>query len=393
MSHLRLLLTTLLVGVALAILTAWASVAHAKTFNVPCDVAALNDAMAAASFNDEEDVLWLAPSCVYPLTGILIAYPDGGFPLTINGSGATLSGKNERTAILVNQGATLYLENVTVTEGSAGVPATGDGGAIYNAGTLTLTHSTVSQSRAVTGGGILNEENASLTLIESTVSGNTASQDGGGILNRKGRLTLIGSTVSGNSALGSSGVGAGIYNRSSFSGARAIANLTNSTISGNSSRFGAGIYNGEGVVTVSHCTISDNTMLGGGNGGGLYNQNYSGLGSLKLGNSIVANSIAEVGGGYDCVRDPFLPENPITPFGGNLIGDGSCEVVGAFAADPKLGPLTGSPAYHPLLPDSPAIDLAQNPNCPGFDQRGAPRPKDGNGDSLVICDLGAFEAP
>ncbi len=395
MSHRRLSLTALryLAGITLAIVTTWTPIAHAKTFNVPCDAAALDDAVEIAGFNDEEDVVWLAPSCVYPLNGILIAYADGGSPLTIQGNGSTISGQNQRTVLLVNPGTTLYLENVTVTEGSAGVPATGDGGAIYNAGMLTLTRSTVSQSHATHGGGIFNAETGNLTLIHSSLSGNTASEDGGGIENRRARVTLIDSSVSGNSALGQSGVGAGIHNRSSFTGARAILNLTNSTFSANSSRFGAGVFNDEGLLSVSHCTFSGNTMLGGGNGGGVYHRNVGGLGSFRLGNSILANSIAEVGGGFDCVRDPFLPDRLVAPFGVNLIEDASCQVAGAWNGDPKLGALTGQPAFHPLLPGSPMIDFAGSEVCLGFDQRGASRPRDGNGDQVAICDVGAFEAP
>jgi len=383
--------TTLLAGIALAIGTCWSPLVHAKTFDVPCDAAALDDAVEIAGFNDEEDVLWLAPSCVYPLSGILIAYADGGFPLTIQGRGATISGQDQRTAFLVNPGATVYLAGVTITKGKAGPTASGDGGAIYNGGALTLTRSTVSDSAALNGGGIFNAQNASLTLIESTVSGNTAGDDGGGILNRAGRLTLIGSTVAGNTALENDGLGAGIYN-ARVGSARATATLTNSTFSGNSSRFGAGVFNDESVMVVSHCTFSNNTMLGGGNGASIYHRNYFGFGSLKLGNSILANGVAEVGGGYECVRDPSIPGNPITASGVNLIEDASCVVAGAYNGDPKLGGLTGQPAYHPLLPGSPVIDLAPIASCPGFDQRGAPRPRDGNGDGSAICDLGAYEA-
>src|SRR5262249_28448530 len=281
---------------ALAIGTAAAPAARARTFNVSCDAAALESVRGTASANDEEDVVWLAPGCVYQLIFTWTNHPEGGFPVTIRGQGATISGGGERRAFIVLAGSTLYLEDLKVADGFT----IGDGGAIYNEGSLTIAKSTVSDSEARTGGGIFNAENAALTLVESTVSG--------------------------------------------------------------------------------------------GNGGAIYHQNYFGSGALTLGNSILANTHVEAGGAYDCVRDPFLPETAITPSGGNLIEDGSCEVVGAFATDPKLGSLSGSPAYHPLLPGSPAIDLAQNPNCPGVDQRGAPRPVDGNGDGFVICDLGAFEA-
>jgi len=44
-----------------------------------------------------------------------------------------------------------------------------------------------------------------------------------------------------------------------------------------------------------------------------------------------------------------------------------------------------------LLPGSPAIDAGTDIDAPVTDQRGAPRPADGNGDQVVAFDIGAFE--
>lgn len=376
--------------IALAIGAISPTAAHARAFQVGCNEAELRQAVEEAGLNGEEDVLWLAPACLYPLAGILIAYTESGFPITIEGNGSTVSGQNQRTVLLVSPGAILNVNRLTITEGRAGPTASGEGGAVYNSGALTFTDSTISNSAASDGGGIYSTANASLTLIRSTVSGNTASDDGGGIFNQEGRLTLIDSTVSGNTALESDGLGAGIFNRDKGSAARAVATLSNCTISGNASRFGAGIFNDEGRVTVSHCTFANNTNLNGGNGG-IYNRNYSGAGFFRLGHSIVSG---EIGDGLACARDPHLPSNVITATGDNLIEDGSCQVAGAWSGDPKLGPLTGQPGVHPLLPGSPVIDLlAQTTNCSGVDQRGVLRPKDGNTDGNARCDLGAYEAP
>src|SRR5690606_25934230 len=186
--------------------------------------------------------------------------------------------------------------------------------------------------RAYDGGGIYNATNASLMLLASTVSGNTAGNSGGGIHNDEGRLALIDSTVSGNTALGQSGMGAGIYNEDRGTAARAVATFANCTITNNASRFGAGIFNDEGRVTVDHCTISHNTNVDGGNGAGIYQRNYSGAGFFRLGHSIVSDSL---GNPYDCVRDPASPGNAITPTGDNLVEDGSCQIPGAWSGDPK----------------------------------------------------------
>jgi CSLREA domain-containing protein len=115
-----------------------------------------------------------------------------------------ISGNNASRVFLVNNGANLTLNAVTVTRGNSG---SGSGGGIFNnGGTVTLTNSTVSGNSAVNGGGIFNF--GTVTITNSTISGNSANNIGGGIFNNGGTVTLTNSTVSGNSA----GNGGGIAN-------------------------------------------------------------------------------------------------------------------------------------------------------------------------------------
>jgi hypothetical protein len=359
----RLRLGALLLSAAVAALAAAPPAAQAETFNVPCGVAALSAAITAANANGEEDLVWLAPSCVYALTATLVVEYDADSPLRIYGRGATLSGSHQRRPLLVNGGATVHLNELTVSDGNA----VGEGGGIQNQGTLTLTYGRVSASSSGGyGGGIYNS--GSLRLESSTVSGNQAVAGGGGIDNDgTGRVTLNGSTLSGNSGYYGGGL------RNEFSAA-----LFNSTVMGNSGALGGDFLNeSSGTGALRNVTIS--VADGGASGpGGLFNS-----GILALANSIIAHSGS---GGSDCWN-----EGTLTASGGNLVEDASCGIAGALSGDPKLGAPVGEPASLPLLAGSPALDSGVNAGCTGVDQRGVQRPRDGNKDGSKLCDLGAYE--
>jgi hypothetical protein len=57
----------------------------------------------------------------------------------------------------------------------------------------------------------------------------------------------------------------------------------------------------------------------------------------------------------------------------------------------SLGDYGGPTPTHALVQSSPAIDSALNADCPLQDQRGEPRPIDGDLDTQADCDSGAFE--
>ncbi len=131
------------------------------------------------------------------------------------------------------------------------------------------------------GGGIFNRE--SLELSNSTISGNSSEDEGGGIANYDGStLKVIDSTISDNSA---GGDGGGITNRGTLI-------VKNSTISGNTSNDqGGGIYS-QSTVEVKNSTISGNTASE--SGGGIHN---SGDGTVEVIDSTILDNTALIDGG------------------------------------------------------------------------------------------------
>ncbi len=317
----------------------------------------------------------------------------------------------------------------------SGNRAQNPGGGIFNSGTMTVTNSTFSGNESdLWGGGIYNPRY--LTISNSVFSGNHAAAAGGGIYNSN--TMFIASTVfSGNT---SGGVGGGIHNDyspSTISDTTLLGNtatyfgggisnfgelsVNNSTISGNGSIYGGGIFNGNydnySKLTVINSTISGNNAfdLGGGICNGIYyNADY--YGTITVTNSTLSNNNANNGGGIYNFPDLGLTtlynsivtystngDNcagySITDAGYNIEDTNTCGFDPANGSkpntDPKLGLLRnngGPTTTHALLFGSPAIDAGDDANCPATDQRGVIRPIDGDEDGEAVCDIGAFEA-
>jgi uncharacterized repeat protein (TIGR01451 family) len=345
--------------------------------------ATINGAIAKAS---PGDMIYVATG-TYTGTGNEVVSLDkdvtlsGGWDgIFITQSGtSTIDGEDARRGNVVNSGVTAMVERFTIQNGFT----PGNGGGIRNiGGILTLNNSAVSGNTAggVSGGGIANQDNGALTLNNSTVSNNTAPEAGGGIANYA-TLILNDSTVSNNTATDDGG---GISNRIG------TATLNNSTVSGNTARNSGGIFNklyvGGGTVTLNNSTVSGNTATGFavGGGGGIRNED----GTVTLQNSILAGNMWVNRFHSDC-------SGTIDSVGYNLIGDTSgCTFTPTSGdltnTDPLLGPLEGSPGYHPLLSGSPAIDAGNPAGCTDHlgnplltDQRGMPR--------VGRCDIGAYE--
>ncbi|MBV8360023.1 MAG: hypothetical protein JO189_19115, partial [Deltaproteobacteria bacterium] len=341
-----------------------------------------------------------------------------------------------------NRLCTTYPNGGTVCTGNAGnggAGAAGTGGGLYVlSGTLDLLRSTISgNSASGGGGGDGGYARASPLDYVFQPGGNGGAGQGAGLFIGAGALQIVGSTISSNSALGGGGgLGPGSANAevggSAAGGGLYVAHgniiLNNNTLAANKATGGSGGYNircscqvGQGgnaaggglnvvagTASLAGVTVTSNQALAFSNvffpassiGGGIAN---AGAG-IFLNTTVVANNATGfvIGGSGGTGNDVYGPVAPsyslisqtagatITDKGGNL-----------FNVNPLLDPnglqfnggptqtvalQSGSPAID-AVPVAHCTDLAKPPHPLTTDQRGLPRPDQGE----TACDIGAFE--
>ncbi|HEX4589123.1 MAG TPA: choice-of-anchor Q domain-containing protein, partial [Gemmataceae bacterium] len=222
---------------------------------------------------------------------------------------------------------------------------------------LTIANSSLVDNTADFGGGAIYGQYGSLAIGNSTLSGNTSGLGGAIYFQHGGAFGITNSTVVRNTA----GIGGGI-DLKAFSG---TANITSSTISGNTETGRRGITGyagGIGIGSGNGTIILDNTIVSGNTSNGYTDISTGASGSVQARFSALGNST-----GYALVDQ-----------GGNLIGaDATPAALRLGLPDDFAGP-NGTFTMVPLKYGGTAIDAGDPALAGTTDQRGLPRPQDTN---------------
>jgi CSLREA domain-containing protein len=334
--------------------------------NGVCATAASGQCTLRAAIQESDastgpDTVTLVPGATYNLTrtGVEDAGVNGDLDvlsgLTLHGNGATINATLVDRAVEVFD-TTVAMDSVTVVTAHAQLAA------IVNEGTLDLTGLTMPNLPSTSQGGVLSWPSygspGTLHLTDSTVVGvgNTIEVDGTSTIDRvlfdNGARIVTGGTGT-------------------------TVTVQSSTLVANSAgSFGLIVGYGGTINVLDTTAVGDVTVL----------PIRSTGAAITVTNSLLVNTTPSSGA---CT-------GPVSSGGYNMVSDASC----GFAAtgdlnstNPLLGPLAnygGSSKVLQPRPGSPAIDSGR-PGCPTTDQRGFPRPTDGDGNGTLVCDRGAAE--
>ena len=245
-------------------------------------------------------------------------YAAGCGSRTINPANTVLDGTNTDSPLILvsSEAADFLVEGLTLQNGNSAIEK---GGGLYalTRGSVTMKNSILSNNTAGDSGGGAYVDAASLTLEDSTISQNSG---GGGsgtpygvgaglFVTSADAITLTRSTITDNTAVQSHGGGIFV---DLYSGSNRTVQLTDNTVSGNSTPYAGGGLMAYGDTIVLTSNRFNNNSAGDGAGmwidaddltavGNTFSHNYAANNGARIANNIIHNKTAANwdGGGVD----------------------------------------------------------------------------------------------
>lgn len=398
-------------------------------FDPALTAAATVDTPAVISLTTGEFVVDKTLTIVGPGADLLVLDANNAsrvLHISVNGTNASVSGLTLRNGyvsvagsgttgggILVDSGTVLTLARCVVrnnraqapnavnstpgtgSAGQSGYPASGGG--IYSAGKIVLRDSAVLDNEVRAGRGGNGGSGVPGGFLEDGGNGGVGGMGGqaagAGLAGTKD-TNLINTTFAGNAAYGGRG-GDGGTGGIGGNGA-SNGNAGNGGNGGNA--YGAGSYTNAGIIgaEIAFSTFAAQVATPGLGGNGFFpglagtiagvSLHGNGAGGVVVRGNVIADVANACGGTYAAVSQ-------------NLQTGNACAGFTANGTDPKIGPINWNGSHTPnFLPHSGSAVLDAAIDCSSAegplvnDQRGLPRPIDGNGDNVATCDLGAVES-
>lgn len=248
--------------------------------------------------------------------------------LTLKGGIAEMSDMDGGGGVYVETSGKLIMTGSSITDceaiGDTGANKYGEGGGVYNKGTVKMTGGEIRNNKARNGGGI--DNNGTLILTNATLTGNTATFIGGALCMSDGSSNeMTGGKIISNTCSGS-GDGGGVYIH-----AGTFTLKSGASIESNTADYGGGAYVGQnGTLIINGGSIKLNKAQS--RGGGVYvSGNSAKRGTLRM----IQGDISDNGAGWNGTS--------YTGTGGGVYNNGVFEMTGGEIKDNKAQ--TGGGVY------------------------------------------------
>ena len=250
--------------------------------------------------------------------------------LTLKGGIAEMSDMDGGGGVYVETSGKLIMTGSSITDceaiGDTGANKYGEGGGVYNKGTVKMTGGEIRNNKARNGGGI--DNNGTLILTNATLTGNTATFIGGALCMSDGSSNeMTGGKIISNTCSGSGdGDGGGVYIH-----AGTFTLKSGASIESNTADYGGGAYVGQnGTLIINGGSIKLNKAQS--RGGGVYvSGNSAKRGTLRM----IQGDISDNGAGWNGTS--------YTGTGGGVYNNGVFEMTGGEIKDNKAQ--TGGGVY------------------------------------------------